>query len=177
MMGMAMLAIGLGSFAPSLLDHKDRKGPVTLALAFHGVIFAAWLFLFFLQSLLVSVNRTKLHRRLGWSGVALAIIMAFSGFDAILRMARRGYDLSGDLVHRPGDLERVLVFQWGDLAVFVLLTGLAVVFRRRPLVHRQLMLCATAGGALPAACDHLIGHTPWLREIPWPLSLVPITVL
>ena len=55
--------------------------------------------------------------------------------------------------------------------------GTAVWFRRRPEVHKRLLLLATVGALMPAALAHIIGHWPYLREIQAPIILVPLVIL
>jgi hypothetical protein len=60
----------------------------------HGVIFTSWLLLLIAQTLLVSMGRTDLHRKLGWVGVGLAGLMLIVGIRATL------YAVSTRLVFR-----------------------------------------------------------------------------
>jgi hypothetical protein len=41
----------------------------------HGVVFAGWFLLLIAQPLLVGAGRVDLHRRLGWFGAGLAVVM------------------------------------------------------------------------------------------------------
>jgi hypothetical protein len=50
----------------------------------HGVIFTSWLLLLIAQTLLVSMGRTDLDRKLGWVGVGLAGLMLIVGIRATL---------------------------------------------------------------------------------------------
>ena len=143
----------------------------------HGAVFSAWLLLFLTQTILVPKGRIAVHRRLGYAGVVLAILMAISGYTTAIEMARRGYDLSGDLVATVNDALAILVFQLGDLVSFSILVGFAVWYRRRSEVHKRLMLLATVGALTPAALAHIIGHSSFLREIKAPIILIPLTAL
>jgi hypothetical protein len=176
-MAIVALAIATAGFGPAALDTDARKGPLTLAVGAHGMVFSAWLALFLTQSILVSKGRITVHRRLGYAGVGLAALMVVSGYFTAITMARRGYDLSGDLIGATGDSLELLVFQLGDLLSFSILVASAVIFRRRPNVHKRLMLLATVGTLMPAALAHIIGHSPILREIKAPIILVPLIAL
>ena len=175
-MSLAALAIALAGFGPAAMG-SGRREPITLAVAAHGLVFLAWLALFITQTVLISNRQLGMHRRLGYAGVVLAMLMVVSGYATAVAMARRGYDLSGDLIRGAGDPLELLVFQLGDLVSFSLLVGLAVWYRRELQVHKRLMLFATVGALLPAALTHIIGHSAVLREIKAPIILVPLAVL
>lgn len=176
-MALIALAIAIAGFGPALVDTSSRTAPLTLAVATHGLVFSAWLLLFFTQTILIPRGRIAVHRRLGYGAVVLAVLMVVSGYATAITMARRGYDLSGDIVARGSDLLELLVFQLGDLISFSLLIGAAVWYRRRADVHKRLMLLATVGALMPAALTHIIGHSPLLREIRAPIILIPLAML
>ena len=175
-MALVAMAIAVAGFGPSAVDKASRKAPLTLAVLAHGLVFGSWLLLFLTQTLLVNTKRIGVHRRLGYAGVVLAALMVVSGYATALAMGRRGYDLSGDLVATAKALEQ-MVFQLGDLVSFSLLVGVAVWYRRRPEIHKRLMLLATLGALMPAALAHVIGHSPVLRAIKAPIILIPLIML
>ncbi len=175
--GMALLTIAsaIAGFGPALVVPASRKEPLTFALAAHGVVFGAWLLLFLAQALLATTGRLAIHRRLGYFGAGLAILMLVSGYTTTIEMVRRGYDLSGDLIGDLGDPLMVMVFQLGDLLCFGILIALGILLRRRPDSHKRLMLLATVGGLMPAALSHIIGHSPFLRGFHPAIILIPYT--
>ena len=176
-MGWIAIAIAIAGFAPGMIEIDVRNGPMTLALAGHGAAFFAWLILFITQVKLYSKGRLTLHRLLGRAGVVLAIVMIVSGYFTAITMVRRGYDLSGDLAATAEEARIVLAFQLGDILAFGVLVTLAVCYRRNPETHKRLMLLATLGTLMPAALAHVIGHSPFLREIEAPIVLIPYTAL
>ena len=103
--------------------------------------------------------------------------MVVTAYLTAITMARRGFDLSGDLSNSPGGVREQLIFQLGDLVSFALLVTAAVWQRRRPAIHKRLMVLATAGGLMPATLAHVIGHSPALRQITAPIILIPLTIL
>lgn len=177
--GMAIiaLAIAIAGFAPTAIDTASRRAPMTWALASHGAIFAAWLLLFLTQSILISKKEISTHRTLGYLGGALAILMLVSGYFTAIAMARRGFDLSGDLIQGSNQPMVMLIMQLGDLLSFGILVSLAIWFRSKPNVHKRLMLLATVGSLLPAALTHIIGHSSVLREITFPVIVIPLFLL
>ncbi len=177
--GMALVALllALVGFGPAAIDPASRKAPLNIWVGLHGALFSAWLLLFLLQSFLVARGNRDLHRRIGYAGIILAIVMVCSGYFTAITMTRRGYDLSGDLINGVNDPLALLVFQLGDLVDFSLLVGAAIWFRRRSAVHKRLMLLAIIGGLMPAALTHIIGHSLVLREINAPIILIPLVLL
>ncbi len=108
----------------------------------HAVAFSAWIGLYILQSALVAGRNVALHRMLGWTGAALGISMVPLGYAIAIMMARFH-------IHRlhesPADFEAWLFSPLYDMTVFGVLVACAIFFRKRPDVHRRLMLLASLG--------------------------------
>jgi hypothetical protein len=172
----AMLIVTAG-FGPGLFDPSIRRAPLTISVAAHGAVFTAWLVLFLTQTLLIPKGQFAIHRRLGYAGAILAVLMVVSGYFTAIAMTRRGYDLSGDLVATVDDALTILVFQLGDLVSFSILVAAAVLYRRRADIHKRLMLLATVGALMGAPLAHVIGHWPLLRDIKAPIILIPLVML
>jgi len=151
------LAIVVAGFAPSIVDQASRRGPLTLLAAAHGALFTAWLILYLIQTSLAAAGRIALHRRFGATAAGLAIMMVLVGYQTTIVMARRGFDLSGDLDAARDPLQN-MVFPLGNLVDFSVLVGVALRYRRRPAVHKRLMLLAVFGALMPAPLAHLLGH-------------------
>ncbi len=175
-MAMIAIAIAIAGFGPTAVS-AGRRAPMTWALASHGAIFGAWLLLFLTQTILITKRKIDVHRRLGYLGALLAVLMVVSGYITAIAMARRGFDLSGDLIQGSSDPLGQLVFQLGDILSFSILVGLAIYYRSHPAVHKRLMLLATVGSLMPAALTHIIGHSPVLREITAPIIVIPLFML
>ena len=122
---------------------------LTPLLHLHGVVFTSWLVLLFTQTALVAANRTGVHRRLGVAGGVLAALMVVVGCATAVIRAK--------IVEVPPDAPSPLVFlviPLGDMLVFGSLVGAGLYYRRRPDVHKRLMLLATIA-ILPAATARL----------------------
>lgn len=148
------LAVMLVGFSPSFflkpLFHKPP--PLTLLLFVHGTIMTAWFALFLVQAHLAASRNLRLHRRLGVAGVVLAIAVCVAGTTAAITGARLG--------HSPGPPPlQFLVVPLTDMAVFAILAGSAIAFRRRTEIHKRLMLLAVVG-ILTAA----IARTPLIHS-------------
>ena len=91
--------------------------------------------------------------------------------------ARRGFDLSGDLVPRGTTVDPGTFLAPAEALVpFGVFVAAAVWCRRRPAVHKRLMVLAmwTTTGA-PVA--HLMGHWPAFQVLAFLIGLVPLAVL
>ncbi len=170
-----LLIIGLNvvAFGPSLIAPAGRTMslPLTMLVAAHATISVAWLFIFLAQATLIATGRTAVHRRLGIVGALLAVALVVTGSFVVIEEARRGFDLSGDLVPRGTSQEAGLTL---SLLFVFLLFGLlvagAVWYRRRPEVHKRLMLLALVP-LTNAPLAHLVGHWEALR--PWAGVIFP----
>jgi len=96
-------------------------------------------------------------------------------------MVRRGFDLSGDqqIVPNPPpgapDPLGASIFNFGYLLTFSILAVGAICFRRRPAIHKRLMLFANIE-LMGAPIAHIAGHisllTPASIIIPFSLFLL-----
>jgi hypothetical protein len=80
----------------------------------------------------------KIHRIVGWVGVALGSSMAVIGPWVAVIMAR--FDMSR--LHRA-NRDAFLIIQLFDMLTFTVCFGLAILWRTSPERHRRLMLIAT----------------------------------
>jgi uncharacterized membrane protein YozB (DUF420 family) len=166
--GMAVLVIVLhaAGFGPSLLDRSMRNGRPSLLLIIHGAVAGAWLLLFLTQATLVATGRTSIHRRLGAIAPALTFVMVVLIFPTTIELVRRGHDLSGDILRvaaAPGaPAPSVAELDGGLNGLFAALSfGMLVAagwwYRRRPEIHKRLMLLALLS-LTPTPLSHLAGY-------------------
>jgi hypothetical protein len=94
------------------------------------------------------------------------------GFTTTTAMVRRGFDLSGDQhvdPHPDGqtsvDAPTASVFNLSGLLAFIILAVAAIGYRRRPGVHKRLMLFANIS-LMTAPILHLCGHVPSIWQSP-----------
>jgi hypothetical protein len=118
----------------------------------------AWLALYVVQAGLAGSGRITIHKRLGAASAVLAIGVVVTGYQASVALVRRGFDLSGDLSATPGGVQAQTVFQFGGVVVFAVLVGTALVLRRRPQVHKRLMMLTVLVPMMGAPLTHLVGH-------------------
>jgi hypothetical protein len=104
----------------------------------HASLFLAWISLLVAQTVLAFSHNLRWHRQLGWITVVLIPVMIASDIGVSLWATAR--DLRGG----QGDV--ALAFLFGlfmDVASFAALATVAVVMRRKPQVHKRLIVIAT----------------------------------
>ena len=122
----------------------------------HGVAFSGWVAFYIFQSALVRSHNVKLHRLLGWFGVALAAIMVPLGVSIGVIMGR--FDKH---IFHIDDSDTFLFLPFGDMILFGTFATLAIAWRKKPELHRRLLLIATCT-LLDAAfnrIDHIVDHS------------------
>jgi hypothetical protein len=98
----------------------------------HAAVAFGWCLLFVVQTWLIASGRTPQHRQLGVLGVGLYFALVLLGpFVAINSTARYG---------SPPDELAFLAVSTGNIIAYTLLFGAALHWRRRPEVHKRLML-------------------------------------
>jgi hypothetical protein len=139
-------AIVFAGFARTYyLKHLFANAPIVPLVHLHGFLFTSWIVLLFTQVTLVAAHRTDLHRRLGVLGGILASLMVIVGPMTAIAAAKRGFVVPGG----PPPLV-FLTIPFFDIVVFAILVGCALYFRRRPEIHKRLMLVATIAILPPA---------------------------
>jgi hypothetical protein len=165
-MAMVMLATSIAGFMPAIVNPAGRRAPLTLLAAAHGIVFFAWLLLFLTQSLLAATGHVRWHQKLGLSSVVILAAMTPLAFESTATMVRRGFDLSGDqkIDSHPSagsvslDGYFASVFNYGHLLMFAILAIAAICYRRRPEVHKRLMLFANMGSWLRPSSISWVMH-------------------
>jgi hypothetical protein len=142
------------------------RHPKPLLLSIHADIFSAWVVFYILQSAMVRTGNVRIHRRLGWFGVALGIAIFVIG--TITAVAMRRFDLRYPDLARTAPLLRTALL---DLTSFTIPFALAIYWRNKPEFHRRLLLIASC--ALTAAA---FVRFPSLFH-PWPWFYVGVDLL
>ena len=138
-MSIAVVITVFAGFAPTYyLRPRFTAAPLMPLLHLHGLVFSSWIVLFVVQTTLVAAHRTDIHRRLGILGGVIATFMILIGFITALIRASQG------ATPVPGVSPlSFLVVPLGDISVFAVLISAGFYYRRRPDVHKRLMLLAT----------------------------------
>lgn len=105
----------------------------------HGLAITAWYVLSLVQSLLITVKNRKLHMKLGWTALALLPVVAVSGVLVAIRSVQGapGFVFFG---MRYVDFLLVML---AEIAVFTALVAAGILTRKRPEIHRAMMLGAS----------------------------------
>lgn len=118
----------------------------SLIVHLHGLTMTAWIVLFAAQVWLVRSKQIRVHQRLGYAGIALAVLVVVSGFFAAIRAGK-----FGSASFPPGiPPAAFLIVPMFDLLMFIVLFGAAIYYRRKAAAHKSLMLL-TAVNFLPPA--------------------------
>ncbi len=126
-------------FSKTVDQHLFHASPPRpLLLWFHGAAFSSWVLFYILQSVLVRTRNVKIHRSLGWFGAGLASVMVVLGFVISIIMARFDWFT----LHETGT-DVFLSIPWGDMFVFGPCVALAILWRKKPELHRRLLFIAT----------------------------------
>jgi hypothetical protein len=134
----AALAVLLGFSRTYFLRPYFQTTPLDSAFHVHGLVFSAWLALFVVQTSLVAVGRTATHRKLGWAGACLAMLMIVVALNAAVHGAHR--DIAAGYATESLRFFATPVLA---MAMFASLVALAVAWRAKPETHKRLMLLAT----------------------------------
>ena len=138
-MSIAVVITVFAGFAPTYyLRPHFTTAPLIPLLHLHGFVFTSWIVLFATQTTLVAAHRIDLHRRLGILGGVIATLMVLIGFATAVIRASQG----ATPVPNVSSLS-FLVVPLGDMFVFSVLIGAGFYYRRRPDVHKRLMMLAT----------------------------------
>jgi hypothetical protein len=164
-MAWTMLLAVLIGFGPTYywLPVTGGGRPITPLTHLHGLVFSAWMMLFVAQASLVAAGNVRLHMRLGLIGMGLVAVMVIVALLTALSAAARG--------SAPPGMDPLswLAIPLLDIPVFAGLFFAALANRRRPQVHKRLMLIGMIGMMSPA-----FGRMPWPEAIIGPITMFGI---
>jgi hypothetical protein len=138
-LGVLTTAIALVGFWPTyfgpLIAGTVDKLPV---IHVHAAVYVGWLAIFIAQAVFAATRRMDLHVRLGNFAICYGVLVILMGVTvAIAMFAVR--------VHagQAEDAGRRLVAPLADMVFFTPLFASAVLLRRKPEIHKRLMIVAT----------------------------------
>jgi hypothetical protein len=165
-----LLAGLLVGFAKTFfLRSQFNVPPIPPYLYVHGFVLTTWFVLVLAQTCLVAAYRTDLHRRLGIVAVVVGVLIIPISAFVVVHAAQRTHGAITPLLR----LEVV-----GDLLSLVWFAGFVaagVYFRRRPDVHKRLMIasCFTIYGPVFARFNEVYG-LPVPPPVVVPLALITL---
>jgi hypothetical protein len=161
-LGVLLAGVFVGFAKTFFLRSQFSVPPIPEYLYVHGVMLTTWFVLVFTQTCLVAAHRTALHRRLGIMAALVAASLIPINMYVVAHAARRAHGPITPLLR----LEVV-----GDLLTIVTFAGLVATglyFRRRPDVHKRLMV---------ASCFVFYGPVFARLELVYGLPAPPPTVI
>jgi hypothetical protein len=139
--------------------------PIRALVITHGILMSAWMLLAVVQPLLVGARRKRLHMKLGVLGVVLATAIVVVGLRVGIAAAR----VNPPEMHLFGLSSRqFLAVPVVGIIVFALFVLIGVMYRRRPEIHRPMMLMASlsvvsaALGRMPQLTAYYAGT--WIEQ-------------
>ena len=151
-----IVVYGFGQRAEMQLIHPLHPKPMVMWI--HSVVFSGWVLFYIAQSALVRARNVRLHRTMGWFGVVLGTLLPILGTITLVVMRR--FDLQYSELRKIAPNVTIGLL---DLASFTVPFVLAIYWRKKPEVHRRLMLVATCGLTAAAFVRFPSIFHPW----PW----------
>lgn len=140
----AVLAIVVFTgFVPGFHERMASSGThMGALLAWHIVLYTAWMLLHPAQAMLAAARSRRWHRRLGWAGLAIAVAMVAVGIGVWAERTRRIVRDGSYATNVPVE-DLTVALGLFDVLAFSVLLGAAIWFRRQPDTHRRLTVFAT----------------------------------
>lgn len=161
-LAVVLTAIVIVGFALQPVLGRVHYPGLPVALYFHGLLFVTWCALAVVQPVLIGTGQRRMHRALGWFGLALALGMTFSGIRVTMDAVIAG---------RVAPAELWMAMNILSMVAFLALVAGGVAVRRATDWHRRLLACATIIMTGPA----------WARILPvhlfGPFTLIVLTVV
>jgi uncharacterized membrane protein YozB (DUF420 family) len=142
---LTLLALTLAGFQEFYLHGREFGGGeipprIFLLVIAHAVFMSCWILLFITQPLLIVSGHRRSHMMLGRIATVLAAAIIVTGTAVAIGSARvHPKDMMLDGMPRSQFLAAPLSF----MAQFFVFVSLGVLTRRRPEIHRSMMLLAT----------------------------------
>jgi len=129
--------------------NRELAPPIRTLLILHGASMLMWVLLFLVQPLLIVAGNRRVHMMLGRIGAVLAVGIVILGY----RLAVEATRIKPPEMRLWGlDPKQFLAISIISITVFAVFVSVGVWNRRRPEVHRPMMLLATLA-VIPAALD------------------------
>ena len=178
------IAIVLTGFIPDSLQNlamikAQQRPPYSLVANVHAIVMGAFLLLLLAQTVLVAVDRSDLHRRLGLVGMVLAptlvivgFILAPANYHTVWQGAHFGPPaVQSALAPVVPELENILLLQIRVGVLFSLFLAMGLLARGRDDgFHKRMMILGTAV-TLPAAFFRIAWLPTTLPALPLSLDL------
>jgi hypothetical protein len=147
-------------------QHVDGSpiAPVMLAIVVaHSSAIFAWFVGFFVQAVLISAHNRRVHMTLGWGVVGIAALIVVTG----PLVATRSLQVDPSQVIFDWPSRQFLLVMYTEIALFAAFVTIGVLNRKRPRIHRPMMLMAcltilTGATARIAQVNSIFGLHLWM---------------
>jgi hypothetical protein len=149
--------------------NRPLAPPIRMLLITHGIAMSAWMVLLLVQPLLVVNHKYRMHMTLGKVGAVLAACIFILGLKLGIEATR---------VSPPGvrlwnlPYKQFMAVPIISIAIFAGFVTAGLLNRRRPEIHRPMMLLATLA-AIPAALDRMEAISALYRHTVWGIIFGP----
>lgn len=145
------------------VDGSPIDPAIHSVVALHGAAIMAWFVLFFVQALLISVRNRKLHMKLGWSVLVIGATIACTGPLVAFRSVQLA---PADAQFFGMEYRRFLLVMFTEIAMYTGFVVAGVLARKRPKIHRPMMLLASLT-LLAGATARMPFLSPVFGEVGW----------
>ncbi len=125
--------------------------PIRTLVIAHGIAMSAWIILMIIQPFLILMRKHRVHMALGKFGAALAAIILVLGLMVGVRSAAV---TPPEVVIATLTPKQFMAVPVVSVCVFALFVAAGVKYRKKPHIHRSMMLLATLA-ALAAAVSRI----------------------
>lgn len=144
---------------------REITPPIRTLVITHGIAMTAWLGLLLAQPTLIAARKHRLHMQLGKLGALLAAVILITGIWLAIRttaVTPPEVILFG-LAPKP-----FMAVPFISVVIFAIFVALGVMYRRKPHIHRSMMLLATLAAMSAAVAriqplNDLYAGTEWER--------------
>jgi hypothetical protein len=113
----------------------------------HGASMTGWVLTFLIQTILIATRRYRAHMLLGRMAAVLAAFILVSGFWFNLASFRLA---PPEVVVWALTMKQFMLLGFYTLLMFAVFVAVGIWYRRRPEIHRPMMLLATVSTMAPA---------------------------
>ncbi len=134
---LALAVVIIGFWKTFILPSFEGTFTAAPVIYVHGALLFAWTLLLVTQSILIRRKNLGLHRKIGWASPVLTLGVAISTMAAGVYVLRRDVAVGGGqmaISSFPATFTTPIIF--------VALVTAAIIYRRRPEIHKRLMLLA-----------------------------------
>jgi hypothetical protein len=131
-----MAMIAAVGFAPGVIKPLlNGKIPRDVIIHVHVAVYSVWLLLFFAQCVYAAIGKVSVHRKLGKILIGYAVLMFLAGVgvttNRFVSQVRAGNPRAAQIMNLAPMI---------DMLAFPVFFGLAISYRRKPEIHKRLMI-------------------------------------